>query len=657
MDFSHGPRDGRGGNTGTRLDWLCGHCGAHNFARRAVCFQCTHPKDHTATILKDNNLHSEIKGGRGGEEPNPVLVVLGLAMDTTTSRIRDLFQQHADVVDVRIMRDKGSAGGSSRGFAFVQFATTEDAAVALNRTKGAKIDGRSVRISFSRDQGKAAKAAWQDPKLWERPANLSEAFKFDSRTGQYYDRKSGFYYDPASCLYYHGESGIYYRWDAINNCYLQVDERGVAIPASSNDAAGASSSSAGAAAAAAAASSAKKNDAASSSTTAAEGKAKKKKTAADGGGKKKRKKKGPIAFSFSKKVKAAKQQQQPAGKQGASAASSANNPPPSLASVQEMAAKAAAAAAAAKNVLASLKQAGGGVGTSAAAAASTGGKAAAVPSPAGGGALPWAGLTSGGLLGGGGGRAQQQQQPSVSSAGAVASASSSSVPLGQVPNDIALQRQHLQLEKKICRLCKRKFPTLEKLYQHVRMSAMHKKNLELLEIKRVADRERQARSKPPPRRVLRKGEGRRKDEKPVTPSAFEKMVSKAAASVKKPIADSNKGSKMLKAMGWKKGQGLGKTKQGITAPVQADMYSQGAGLGSQPTGENAIRPGDSYHDAATKKARARFERASRHGGGGSSSYYKKKKPQNAANAYLAAMNEYKNSSCTEKDEYARAMLK
>jgi hypothetical protein len=34
------------------------------------------------------------------------------------------------------------------------------------------------------------------------------------------------------------------------------------------------------------------------------------------------------------------------------------------------------------------------------------------------------------------------------------------------------------------------------------------------------------------------------------------------------ISESNVGSKMLKAMGWKKGEGLGKDGKGITAPVQ-----------------------------------------------------------------------------------------
>uniref|UniRef100_A0A7S2XDK9 G-patch domain-containing protein n=1 Tax=Lotharella oceanica TaxID=641309 RepID=A0A7S2XDK9_9EUKA len=225
-----------------------------------------------------------------------------------------------------------------------------------------------------------------------------------------------------------------------------------------------------------------------------------------------------------------------------------------------------------------------------------------------------------------------------------------------LPDDLQSQRGHFQLGKKICALCKRKFPSTDKLFQHARKSALHKKNLELLEIKRIADADRAARSKPPPRRTERPREDRRRNKKRQEasgPSAFEEMVSKAA-SVKKPIDDSNKGSKMLKAMGWKKGQGLGKDSRGRTAPVEAEIHVRGAGLGSAPSGRNAILPGDNYQNAGIKKARARFERA---GSGFSSSSRRPKKQTSAASAYLAAMNEYQSTMCTEKDEYARAMLK
>ena len=42
----------------------------------------------------------------------------------------------------------------------------------------------------------------------------------------------------------------------------------------------------------------------------------------------------------------------------------------------------------------------------------------------------------------------------------------------------------------------------------------------------------------------------------------------------------NVGARLLKQMGWKEGEGLGKTGSGITAPIQVEQRPQGAGLGS-----------------------------------------------------------------------------
>ncbi len=54
------------------------------------------------------------------------------------------------------------------------------------------------------------------------------------------------------------------------------------------------------------------------------------------------------------------------------------------------------------------------------------------------------------------------------------------------------------------------------------------------------------------------------------------------------------GNRMLKAMGWKEGTGLGKESQGITAPIKGELRSERAGLGAEPSGDLAVNPGDSY---------------------------------------------------------------
>uniref|UniRef100_A0A6I8QLM1 RNA-binding protein 5 n=1 Tax=Xenopus tropicalis TaxID=8364 RepID=A0A6I8QLM1_XENTR len=71
------------------------------------------------------------------------------------------------------------------------------------------------------------------------------------------------------------------------------------------------------------------------------------------------------------------------------------------------------------------------------------------------------------------------------------------------------------------------------------------------------------------------------------------------------IDNSNIGNKMLQAMGWKEGSGLGRKSQGITAPIQAQVRMRGAGLGAKGS-SYGVNTSDSYKDAVRKAMFARF---------------------------------------------------
>lgn len=93
----------------------------------------------------------------------------------------------------------------------------------------------------------------------------------------------------------------------------------------------------------------------------------------------------------------------------------------------------------------------------------------------------------------------------------------------------------------------------------------------------------------------------------------------------RPIDDSNKGSKLLKAMGWREGSGLGKSGQGRIEIIEAEKRILGAGLGSKNSSYGAgkitkitnlefiiilnaiLGPGDDYKSYIKKMMKKRYE--------------------------------------------------
>jgi len=88
---------------------------------------------------------------------------------------------------------------------------------------------------------------------------------------------------------------------------------------------------------------------------------------------------------------------------------------------------------------------------------------------------------------------------------------------------------------------------------------------------------------------------------------LEPVVEVPTVSTTTPLGDDNKGNKMLKLMGWKEGEGLGKSSTGIVAPVDVTLRDTRAGLGMAVPEDCAILPGDTYKEITKKKARSRYE--------------------------------------------------
>ncbi len=76
------------------------------------------------------------------------LFVGSLAWATTDDSLQQFFAQAGTVVSASVIRDKMS--GRSKGFAFVEYATEEEAKNALDTLNGQELDGRAIVVSEAR---------------------------------------------------------------------------------------------------------------------------------------------------------------------------------------------------------------------------------------------------------------------------------------------------------------------------------------------------------------------------------------------------------------------------------------------------------------------------------------------------------------------------
>jgi RNA recognition motif-containing protein len=78
------------------------------------------------------------------------LFVGNLSFRSTEDSIKAAFSESGDVQGVRLMLDRDT--GRSRGFAFVDMATAEEAQAAIQKWNGADLDGRALRVNLAEDR-------------------------------------------------------------------------------------------------------------------------------------------------------------------------------------------------------------------------------------------------------------------------------------------------------------------------------------------------------------------------------------------------------------------------------------------------------------------------------------------------------------------------
>jgi len=80
------------------------------------------------------------------------LYVGSLSFDTTEDTLKDLFSQAGTVNSVSIIMDKFS--GRSKGFAFVEMSSEEEAKKAIETLNGKELDGRNIVVDEAKPMEK-----------------------------------------------------------------------------------------------------------------------------------------------------------------------------------------------------------------------------------------------------------------------------------------------------------------------------------------------------------------------------------------------------------------------------------------------------------------------------------------------------------------------
>lgn len=203
------------------------------------------------------------------------------------------------------------------------------------------------------------------------------------------------------------------------------------------------------------------------------------------------------------------------------------------------------------------------------------------------------------------------------------------VPTAQEHREM-MERALVDEGKKMCLLCKRAFPSVDVLRKHVEKSELHKKNLEEKRVEwgrqyvsammekegdeAAVDALAQAAPPAPAEQkiVYRDRAKERRQQFGLDPGVVtrdeivgtrseEALRRESEAASLRPLGEDNIGSKLLKGMGWREGQGVGRNGQGIVNPIEPQRRVEGAGLGA--IGSRVMHGAEATHQ---ERVRATF---------------------------------------------------
>lgn len=80
------------------------------------------------------------------------LFVGNLNFATTTQDLESLFAEYGQVADAQVITDRDT--GRSRGFGFVEMASTEDAEKAISSLNGKDVSGRQLKVNVAKPRSR-----------------------------------------------------------------------------------------------------------------------------------------------------------------------------------------------------------------------------------------------------------------------------------------------------------------------------------------------------------------------------------------------------------------------------------------------------------------------------------------------------------------------
>ena len=80
------------------------------------------------------------------------IYVGNLTFNTSSADLETLFSEYSEVTKAQVINDRDT--GRSRGFGFVEMASSDEAAEAINSLNGRNVDGRDLTVNQAKERSR-----------------------------------------------------------------------------------------------------------------------------------------------------------------------------------------------------------------------------------------------------------------------------------------------------------------------------------------------------------------------------------------------------------------------------------------------------------------------------------------------------------------------